>query len=128
MTDQTGRSVERVRLSRLKRLVFWQIVLLPTYALVGIVLIVAAVLEAGRLGPYTTWYNHHLRKRAESDHLIGAPEARVVELLGCPDNIMTFSAGFVTMYEYYPYPFLPMSKFQVHCIGGTVRVIEEFDD
>lgn len=37
-------------------------------------------------------------------------------------------AEFVTTYEYFPYPFLPFSKFQVHCTRGIVSTLERFDD
>lgn len=56
------------------------------------------------------------------------------------DNVMQFwqildrdgstapVAEFVTTYEYFPYPFLPFSKFQVHCTRGIVSTLERFDD
>ena len=127
-------------MSRLKRIVFWQITLLPTYMLGGLGLLFASGYEAAKLGPYTTWFNHHLRAKAEQSHLVGASVNRVVAVLGSPDNIMEFwertgadgrpapGAEFVTTYEYYPYPWLPFSKFQVHTTRGVVRSLEMFDD
>ena len=135
---------ETSKLSRTKRLLFWQITLLPAYALfaflfVGGVLI-GAPIEAARLGPYTTWFNQHLQRKAIEAGLVGAPEKRVRAVLGAPDNVRQFwevieasgqparGAQFITTYEYYPYPVLPISKFQVHCAGGVVRGLEMFDD
>lgn len=36
--------------------------------------------------------------------------------------------GSYTTYEYYPYRFLPFSKFHVFCEGGLVTGVELFDD
>jgi hypothetical protein len=102
---------------------------------------VAAFLEAAALGPYTAWYNQ--RKLAEATLLIGGPSARVEAVLGRASNAYTFPAAHIVdhtgkvvrvvgrpgqTFEYYPYPFLPMSKFQVHCHGGIVSSLEMYDD
>ena len=96
--------------------------------------------EAAERGPYTRWFNHRLKAQAEQAHLVGVPADRVAAVLGSPDNVMEFweviradgtpapGAKFVTTYEYYPYPWLPFSKFQVHTIEGVVRGLEMFDD
>jgi hypothetical protein len=127
-------------MSQVKRAIFWQIILLPTYVLACLALILAASWESAQLGPYTNWFNHRLKTRAERARLVGSSEKRVVEVLGTPDNIMEFwevldaegrpaqHAHFVRTYEYYPYPWLPFSKFQVHTVGGVVHNLEMFDD
>lgn len=127
-------------LPRWKRLLFWQVVLAPTYLLLVVLLTIGAAVETARRGPYTRWYNQQLRQRALDARLPGSPETRVGDVLGSPDNIMEFwevldasghpakGAHFVRTYEYYPYPFLPFSKFQVHCTEGIVRTLEMYDD
>ena len=127
-------------MSPVKRAVLWQITLLPTYILCCLALVLAASWESAELGPYTSWFNHRLKARAEQAHLVGDSENRVVEVLGAPDNIMEFwdrldadgrpadHPEFVRTYEYYPYPWLPFSKFQVHTTGGVVSNLEMFDD
>jgi hypothetical protein len=127
-------------LSALKSAVFWQITLLPSYVVGLLLLILAASWESAEVGPYTSWFNNRLLAKAEQAHLVGSSADRVVKVLGQPDNIMRFwevldadgrpaiHAQFVTTYEYYPYPWLPFSKFQVHTTGGVVRTLERFDD
>jgi hypothetical protein len=126
--------------SKLKRAIFWQITLLPTYMLVCVGFVCASVFEAAQHGPYTRWFNDHLDAKARRADLIGRPVSRIRSVLGSPDNIMEFwevigadgrpapGAEFVTTYEYYPYPWLPFSKFQVHTTRGIVRGLEKFDD
>jgi hypothetical protein len=125
---------------RLKRAIFWQVTLLPTYVLACLGLVFVSGWEAAEHGPYTRWFNHRLKVQSEQAHLVGRPADRVIATLGTPDNIMEFwevigadgrpapGAEFVTTYEYYPYPWLPFSKFQVHTTGGIVRGLEMFDD
>jgi hypothetical protein len=127
-------------MSRLKRAIFWQIMLLPTYTLGCLGLVFASAYEAVEHGPYTRWFNHRLKAEAEQARLVGGPAHRVAIVLGSPDNIMRFwevigadgrpapGAEFVTTYEYYPYPWLPFSKFQIHTTRGGVRSLEMFDD
>jgi hypothetical protein len=81
-----------------------------------------------------------MRDRAVEARLVGSVEARVPIVLGEPDHVMRFwevigtdgvpppGSEYVTTYEYYPYPNVPLSKFQVHCVRGVVRGIEMFDD
>lgn len=126
--------------SVLKRAAFWQITLLPTYAVGLLFLTLAASWESAELGPYTSWFNNRLLAKAEQAQLVGSPADRVVKVLGPPDNVMRFwevldadgrpaaHAKFVTTYEHYPYPWLPFSKFQVHTTEGVVRSLERFDD
>jgi hypothetical protein len=148
-------------ISRLKRFLFWQVVLLPTYALVAALVALSSIrdlwlpvvravasgahdspawLEATAHGPATTAFNHRMRDRALGAHLVGGPEQRVAVVLGEPDYVRRFwevigangfpppGSEYVTTYEYYPYPNVPISKFQVHCVRGVVRGIEMFDD
>jgi hypothetical protein len=123
-----------------KRAIFWQITLLPTYALGLLGLTFACSYEAAHLGPHTTSFNQSLKAAAEKAQLLGSPRERVVSVLGPPDNVMDYweatgadgkpspGALHVVTYEYYPYPWILMSKFQVHTWGGVVRVLEMFDD
>jgi hypothetical protein len=146
---------------RLRRFAFWQVILLPTYALaagfVGLASVrdvwlpvVRAVAsgaydslafhEAAAHGPTTTAFNHRMRDRALEARLVGSAEQRVAIVLGEPDYVRHFwevigangvpppGSEYVTTYEYYPYPNVPVSKFQVHCVRGVVRSIEMFDD
>ena len=97
-------------------------------------------LDLEHLGPYTTWYNEKLENKAQKANLVGRPIDDVKLVLGEPDHIVRFwsyveipgieelrSASFATL-EYYPSPFLPFSKFQVHTTGGIVHSLEKFDD
>ena len=127
-------------MSRLRRAIFWQIILLPPYILVCLGLVFASGFEAANHGPYTWSFNFRLKTKAEQGHLVGASVSRVVAVLGSADNVMEFwevigadgrpapGAELVTTYEYYPYPWLPLSKFQVHTTSGVVRSLEMFDD
>ena len=114
--------------------------LLLLCAFVGAIAFGLMIWECASLGPYTSWFNNRLLSRAESAHLVGASQDLVEKALGKPDNVMQFwevlgpdkssapGAKFVTTFEYFPYPFLPFSKFQVHCVDGLVRTLERFDD
>lgn len=148
-------------ISRLRRFAFWQVILLPTYALVaslvGLSLIrdtwlpVVRAFTAGEYnspafreavahGPTTSAFNHRMRDTALAARLVGSAEQRVPAVLGEPDYVRSFwevvgangvpppGSEYVTTYEYYPYPNVPVSKFQVHCVRGIVRGIEMFDD
>lgn len=140
MTHYPNRPTGEPSLPRWKRLLFWQVALLPTYLLVALLLAIGGVVEAGRRGPYTKWYNQHLRQLALDARLQGSHETRVADVLGLPSNIMEFwdvrdssgnpaqGAHLIRTYEYYPYPYLPFSKFQVHCTEGIVRTLEMYDD
>lgn len=126
--------------SVLKRRVLKAITLLTAVVAGLLLLVCAAIWESARLGPYTSWFNNRMLAKAERAHLVGSSVDRVQDVLGPADNIMRFrdasdvdgrSAGharFVTTYEYYPYPWLPFSKFQVHTTEGVVRSLERFDD
>ncbi|WKZ57708.1 MAG: hypothetical protein QY326_03315 [Bdellovibrionota bacterium] len=105
-----------------------------------VVLFLATAYETAHLGPYTTWFNENLEKKSKQAALVGDSVARVVPVLGSPSNVRQFwevigadgkpapGAHFVTTYEYFPYPWIPFSKFQVHTSEGIVRGIEKFDD
>lgn len=126
-------------MSRLKRVLFWQITLLPTYFVAFLALLVATALEAAAHGPYTSWVNHRLAAKAEQARLVGRSVAEIPMVLGPPDNVRSSwevigpagtesDARRVVSYEYYPYPWVPFSKFQVHTTDGRVRSVELFDD
>ncbi|MFT3842135.1 MAG: hypothetical protein QM723_34410 [Myxococcaceae bacterium] len=104
-------------------------------------IVIGSCVESANLGPYTTWYNHRLRARAEQVGLVGKPEVEVEKLMGWAnsdydlgtykllpngDTERTSITGHT--YDYYPYPWIPFSKFQVHCHNGVVSSLEEFDD
>jgi hypothetical protein len=120
------------RTASIKKFVFWQFTLLPTYAFLWLALVVGAALEAASLGPYTAWVDQRLHRMAVQAGLVGAPESRVELVLGRADNVMRgwepAEEGAATrataIYEYYPYPFVPLSKFRVHCAQGRVRAVE----
>jgi hypothetical protein len=160
-TDGGGRVKGTGDISRLKRFAFWQLILLPTYALVAGLLglfsirdtwlpVARAVAaggydsvafrEASAHGPTTTAFNHRMRTLSLEGRLVGSGEQRVAAVLGTPDYVRHFwevigadgvpplGSEYLTTYEYYPYPNVPVAKFQVHCVGGVVRSIEMFDD
>jgi hypothetical protein len=138
MVARTGLHEEEM--SRLKRAVFWQMTLLPAYALTCLGVVIAAGYEAAEHGPYTRSFNNRLKAKAEQSHLVGGPSRRVAVVLGSPDNTKASwdvvgpdgtpvpGAEFVVTYEYYPYPWVPFSKFQVHTTRDVVRGFEVFDD
>ena len=123
------------RFSRLNALVAGVIV-------VGFVSCVGPYVEAAALGPYTTWFNQRMKARAERAGLVGRPESEVEEVLGRASSSYRFPAARVVSsegsvrvvgrpgwtFDYYPYPFLPVAKFQVHCHDGVVTGLEMFDD
>jgi hypothetical protein len=85
-------------------------------------------------------YNEELEQRALSAGLVGSPVGQVPLILGPPTNVRTFwttldsnmqptnDSRYVTTYEYYPNPLLPLSKFQVHTENGVVQSLEKYDD
>lgn len=106
------------------------------------VLPLGVCLENVNQGPYTTWFNQRLTAKATSAALIGQPEAAVEGVLGSASEIATYEHetrsaidGGVEVigpaartFNYYPLPFVPFSKFQVHCHNGVVTGLEVFDD
>ena len=117
---------------------FWRIGCI----LVAGALPVGACLENASQGPYTTWFNHHLMDKATSAALVGRPESEVESVLGSASEIHTyehntrtaadggveFTDPMARTFNYYPLPFWPFSKFQVHCHNGVVTGLEMFDD
>jgi hypothetical protein len=96
------------------------VAVLATLALLGLVL---PALDAASHGPYSTWYNRRCQKIANEAGLVGRPERDVIRVLGAP----TYTYGTRT-YNYAPCPWAPTAKFQVHCEGGFVTGVEQFDD
>lgn len=101
-----------------------------------------ACLENINLGPYTTWFNQRLMAKATSAGLVGRRESEVESVLGSASEIHAYEHGTRTAadggveaidpvartFNYYPLPFMPFSKFQVHCHDGVVTGLEMFDD
>lgn len=96
-----------------------------------------ACLEAASVGPHTRWFNERVRLLALDAGLVGGPESRVEAVLGRSDFVSPTGAydtggrliaQSATVYEYDPYPFLPMSKFQVFAQDGGVTGFELYDD
>ena len=103
-----------------------------------------ACVDGSLEGPYTTWFNRRMMARATAAGLVGLPEANVEAVLGAASYEYTFAAPYMASpdggspvvvvgqpgrtFDYYPYPFLPFSKFQVHCHLGVVTGLEMFDD
>jgi hypothetical protein len=120
------------RAASLKKFVFWQVTLLPTYLFVWLALLVGAALEAASLGPYTSWVERRLHGKAVQAGLLGSPESRVEQVLGRADHVTRgwepaeegAAPRATAIYEYYPYPLVPLSQFRVHCAQGRVRVLE----
>jgi hypothetical protein len=122
-----------------KRALFWLVTVIPACVLACVVVMFAAMYEATKRGPYTRRFNQRLRARADEARLIGAPVARVREVLGPPDSIRgSFEIGPdgaptvpmvpISTYEYYPYPWVPLAKFRVHTSGDVVRSVEMFGE
>ena len=104
----------------------------------------AACIEVRSLGPYTRWFNERMMARATAGGLIGKPETSVEPLLGRANDVQDYSSGYIISahggvvdapgakkirtFNYYPYPQIPLSKFQVHCTEGIVTNLEMFDD
>jgi hypothetical protein len=91
--------------------------------------------------PYVRAYNEHLEKLAVDANLVGDNEERVQSVLGSATstyegwNITDMETGqptpeaeYITTYNYAPYWFCPLAKFQVHCRRGVVHSIELYDD
>jgi hypothetical protein len=125
---------EHGNVSRVRRFFYWQVTLLPAYAIICVILAVAVVVEVTKRGPYTSWYNQRLNEKALRAGLVGAPESRVEEVLGRADGFMRSwveadgRIQALETYQYYPYPRLPLSQFEVHCAAGVVRSLEMFGD
>ncbi len=100
----------------------------------GFALFLGSSFEAANQGPYTRWFNHRMLSRAVAARLIGRPEADVERLLGgastrrsdAPSALATSSA--LHAYDYYPYPWAPVSKFEVQCRNGVVDQVVELAD
>ncbi|CAM4452294.1 hypothetical protein [Corallococcus exiguus] len=87
---------------------------------------VVACVESAALGPYTTWYNQSKLTTALKAGLKGRPASDVEAVLGSADEILNRSES--QTFNYYPYPYLPFSKFQVFSVNGVVTGFEMFDD
>jgi hypothetical protein len=104
----------------------------------------AACVDLTTLGPYTRWFNERLMARAQADGLIGKPATSVEPLLGPADEVQDYTNGYIISadggvvdahpprkirtFNYYPYPHISFSNFQVHCTEGIVTGLEMFDD
>lgn len=113
--------------------------LMALMLVVGAPLLVCA--DVASLGPYTVSFNHRMKERAERAGLIGQPQERVEAVMGAASFVYDYPAPMIVgpagarvvgkagrTFDYYPYPFLPVSKFQVHCHEGVVTGLEMFDD
>jgi hypothetical protein len=80
-------------------------------------------------GPYVTWYNRECQRLVDKTGLIGRPERDIVTVLGPPSYVWDYddARGERKTYNYAPAG-IPFSKFQVHCRGGVVASVEQFDD
>jgi hypothetical protein len=100
-----------------------------------------ATLELTTTGPYTRWYNQSRYDLAVREQLVGRPETDVEKVLGPASDVWrrwtttnmetgrpVAGSRFVTTFNYAPFPFLPVQKFQVHCEHGKVQSLEMFDD
>ncbi len=86
------------------------------------------VFDAVCHGPYATWFNRDCQRRANEVGLIGRPEKDVVSVLGTPTFHYAGDDDSDRTYNYAPWPLFPTAKFQVHCHGGIVTGVEQFDD
>ncbi len=98
-------------MTKARRLLFWQVVLLPTYACALILAFLApfagdivvmvraaafsvtnarAFRDALDRGPMTTEFNHRMRDRSLGAHLVGSPQDRVHLVLGEPDSVRQY--------------------------------------
>jgi hypothetical protein len=117
----------RVRLTTRQMMVVAAVVA----ALMPVVLPVLTAFDAATHGPYATWFNHDCQRRADEAGLVGGPEKVVVSVLGPPSYTYEYEGlgGRQTRtYNYSPSRLFPTAKFQVHCQGGIVMGVEQFDD
>jgi hypothetical protein len=92
---------------------------------------VLTAIDAGTHGPYATWFNRDCQRRADEVGLIGRPEKDVVLVLGPPSYTYEYEGSggrWTRTYNYTPCRLFPTAKFQVHCQGGIVIRVEQFDD
>jgi hypothetical protein len=80
-------------------------------------------------GPYVTWFNGECQRLADNAKLIGRPERDIQSVLGAPSYVWDYDdpTGARKTYNNAPAG-IPFSKFQVHCRGGIVVSVEQFDD
>jgi hypothetical protein len=108
--------------------------------IMGVLVPILKGIDAANHGPYATAFNQRCQKLADRAGLVGSPESDVVQVLGEPTSVWRYwsvrnltgspaaGAYLITTYNYAPCSFVPLGIFQVHCIGGAVKSIEQLDD
>lgn len=94
-------------------------------ASVATIAVMAVVLEASHPGFYTSKFNLDREALIIKNELIGQPAELAVELLGKPNNVIEKESGEVVV-EYYPYSFMPYSRFQLRIVEGKLEKVRKF--
>lgn len=95
----------------------------------AVTLPVLVIIDCFGHGPYCSWYNQRCQELADRAHLVGRPVADIPLILGPPSSIWDYGhpEGTRKTYNYDPWG-LETGMFQVHCRGGVVAALEQFDD
>ena len=90
---------------------------------------VVLVIDASVHGPYCTWYNNDCLRLSMRASLVGRPESDVKSVLGKSSSVWEYDqpSGRTRTYNYAPSA-ADVGMFQVHCRGGKVVLLEQFDD
>ncbi len=90
---------------------------------------VGLVIDAFAHGPYCTWYNNQCLRLSVRAGLVGRPESDIASVLGPPSSVWEYDqpGGRTRTYNYAPSA-VALGMFQVHCRGGVVVGLEQFDD
>lgn len=94
-------------------------------AMVAIIAVMAVLFEASHPGIYTNKFNNEKEALVISNELIGQPAQLAVELLGKPNRVVEKESGAVYV-EYFPYSFMPYSRFQLKVVEGKLEKVRKF--
>lgn len=101
---------------------------MKTITNVAIMLSIAAMavlFEASHPGFYTKKFNTTKEELVITNELLGQPAEMAVQLLGKPNRVVEKENGSVLV-EYFPYSFMPFSRFQLKIVEGKLEKVRKF--
>lgn len=94
-------------------------------AMVMVVAVMAVLFESSHPGPFTKKFNDQKETMILKNELIGQGAELAVKLLGQPNRVVETESGAVYV-EYFPYSFMPYSRFQLKVVEGKLEKVRKF--
>lgn len=94
-------------------------------AMILSVAIMAVLFEASHPGFYTKKFNISKEELIIKNELLGQPIQLAFDFLGKPNRVIEKENGLVIV-EYYPYSFIPFSRFQLKVVQGKLEKVKKF--